>query len=85
VLRDYVGAFSPRFGGVTGSHEELAEFAKQVNAAFMKVPAPGGGYVIDHTGNIVVVNPQGHYHAFIKPPHDADDILLAYRSIVRNF
>jgi protein SCO1 len=85
VLRKYVGAFSTRFSGVTGSHADLAELAKQVNVAFMKVPGPDGNYVIDHTGNIVVVNPQGHYHAFIKLPHDADHLLLAYRSIAKSF
>jgi protein SCO1 len=84
TLGKFVGAFSPRFTGVTGSQEALAEFAGQLNAAFMKVPDASGGYVIDHTGNIVVIDPQGRYVAFIKLPHDVDKIVMAYRSIVRN-
>ena len=84
TLGKYLAAFSPRFVGVTGSHETLAAFAAQLNAAFMKVPDANGGYVIDHTGNIVIVDPDGRYAGFIKLPHDADKILMAYKSMARN-
>jgi protein SCO1/2 len=77
----YVSAFSPRFDGVTGSQEALAAFATQLNVAFMKVPDNKGGYVIDHTGNIVVIDPKGRYVGFMKLPHQADRIVLAYKSI----
>jgi protein SCO1/2 len=84
TLGRYVASFSPRFIGVRGEPAAIAEFARQVNAAFMKVP-DGDGYTVDHTGNIVVINPKGHYHAFIKLPHDRDKVLLAYKSIVSEF
>lgn len=83
VIEKYVGAFSPRFIGVTGSRDELASFAQQLNVAFMKVPDSNGGYVIDHTGNIVIVDPKGHYAGFMKLPHQADRIAMAYKSIAR--
>jgi protein SCO1/2 len=82
VIAKYVEAFSPRFTGVTGSHDALAAFAQQLNVAFMKVPDANGGYVIDHTGNIVIIDPKGRYAGFMKLPHQADRILLAYKSIV---
>src|SRR5262249_35696154 len=77
TLGKYLGAFSSRFTGVTGSRDAIAVLATQLNVAFMKVPADNGNYVIDHTGNVVVVNPKGHYHAFIKVPRDSDHVLLA--------
>jgi protein SCO1/2 len=80
-IADYVAAFSPRFTGVRGSLEDLAEFARQVNAAFMKVPGQGDDYMIDHTANIVVIDPEGRYRAFIRLPHEPDKLLLAYRSL----
>ena len=43
-------------------------------SAFMKVPDANGGYTIDHTGNIVIIDPKGRYAGFIKLPHDADQI-----------
>ena len=85
ALAQYVEVFSPRFTGVTGSREQLAAFALQLNVAFMKVPTEDGGYSVDHTGNIVMINPRGHYHGFIKMPHDAEKILLGYRSVAASF
>ena len=59
----------------------MASFATQLNVAFMKVPDDKGGYVVDHTGNIVVIDPRGRYVGFMKLPHQADRIVLAYKSI----
>ena len=80
-IDQYVSAFSPRFTGLTGSQEALAALAQQLNVAFMKVPDNKGGYVIDHTGNIVVIDPKGRYVGFMKLPHQADRIVMAYKSI----
>jgi len=85
VLGSYATAFSPRFLGVLGDKEPVAEFAQQVNASFAKVPAEDGGYTMDHTGNIIIINPRGHYHGFIKLPHKAETIRLAYQSLAQRF
>jgi cytochrome oxidase Cu insertion factor (SCO1/SenC/PrrC family) len=37
--------------------------------------------MIDHTANIVVIDPEGRYRAFIRLPHEPDKLLLAYRSL----
>jgi protein SCO1/2 len=81
VVAKYVAAFSPSFTGVIGSRDALAAFAQQLNVAFMKVPDANGGYTIDHTGNIVIVDPKGRYAGFMKLPHQPDRILMAYKSI----
>ena len=85
VLGNYVTAFSPRFVGVMGDLTSIGEFANQVNVAFAKVPTDDGGYTVDHTGNVVIINPKGHYHGFIKLPHKAETIRLAYQSLKSQF
>lgn len=88
TLGDYTAAFSPRFYGVTGSLEALAGFARQVNVAFGKVPAPEGSaaeYLVDHGAQIVIVNPRGHYHGFIRAPHRAETIVQAFQSLSARF
>ncbi len=88
TLGDYSAAFSPRFFGVTGPLEELASFARQVNVGFGKVPAPegsSGSYLVDHGAQIVIINPRGHYHGFIRAPHRADTIVQTYRSLAARF
>ncbi len=98
TLGAYVTAFSPRFLGVTGSREELVELTTQVNVAFAKVPltetlaqgtqnpeALANAYTVDHTGNIVIINPRGHYHGFIKLPHDPETIRLTFQTLAAQF
>ena len=92
TLGAYTTAFSPDFIGVRGSREAVAAFSEQVNVAFAKVPmldengepAPDA-YQVDHTGNIVIINPRGHYHGFIKYPQQADTIVAAFRSLAADF
>lgn len=81
TLARYVQAFSPTFIGVRGDRAATAELASQVNVVFAQVPAEGGGYQVDHSGNIVIVNPRGHYHGFAKMPHRADTIVATYLSL----
>jgi len=98
ALGAYATAFSPRFLGVTGSREDLVELTTQVNVAFAKVPlaeslpqqapSPNGledAYTVDHTGNIVIINPRGHYHGFIKLPHDSETIRLTFQTLASQF
>lgn len=85
TLARYVAAFSSDFTGVRGSRDAIAAFARELNVAFMNVPLEGGGYSVDHTANIVVIDPEGRYHAFIKRPHDPDKILLGYRSMAASY
>ena len=85
TLGAYAQAFSPRFLGVRGERDAIAGFATQVNVAFARVPGEGGGYEVDHTANIVIVNPRGHYHGFAKMPHQADTIVASFKSLAENF
>lgn len=78
-LRRYVNGFSRYFIGLRESRDKVASFAGQVNAAFGKVPMPGG-YLVDHTSNIVVINPDGKLHAFIKPERTPEQLLRALES-----
>lgn len=83
VLADFVTYFSPDFVGVTGAREAIAGLASQVSVAFAAVPAADqpDGYVVDHTGNIVVFNPRGHYHGYIRMPHSPDQLMVAFRTL----
>ncbi|MGE0625075.1 MAG: SCO family protein [Pseudomonadales bacterium] len=92
TLGAYTTAFSPDFIGVRGSREAVAGFSEQVNVAFAKVPMldqngepDPDAYQVDHTGNIVIINPRGHYHGFIKYPQQADTIVAAFRSLAADF
>jgi len=92
LLASYTRAFSESFTGVRGSVAEVAELATAVNVAFAKVPVNGAdgkpdpnSYTVDHTANIIIINPRGHYHGFIKYPQQADTIASALQTLATNF
>jgi len=87
TLKQYVGNFSERFIGVTGDNREIGKLAQQLNVAYGKVPDLNSavGYQVEHSGNIVLLNPRGHYHGFIKMPHSVDQIADSYRTLSANF
>ena len=87
VMKDYVAYFDPEFVGVTGEFLQLKQLANQLNMAFVKVKQGPGffDYTVDHSANIALVNPFGHYHGFIKSPPDSARIKLTLQSIVSTF
>lgn len=84
VLKEYVAAFNPDFVGVTGEFLTIRRFANEVNVAFAKV-TQGDDYTVDHSGNLVLINPRGDYHGFFKPPFDTEKLQITYPSIYRSF
>jgi protein SCO1 len=80
-LHEYVNYFNPKFRGVTGEFIALQQFATALNAPFSKVPGGGDNYVIAHSGNIALIDANGHYIGFFKEPHDLNQLLLNYQSL----
>lgn len=83
-LAQYMSYFNPDFHGVTGEFMNILRFSRNVNVAFSKVPM-GDDYTIDHTANLVLVNPKGDYHGFFKPPFKLAPMKTAFQSIVSQF
>ncbi len=80
-LKEYTAYFNPAFMGLTGEHMDLIRFTTDLNTGFTKVPIEGGSYLMEHSGNIAVINPRGHYHGFFKPPFDPLRLRLAFNAM----
>ncbi len=80
-LRDYVTFFNPKFSGVTGEFLDLHRFATQLNIPFSKVPGGGENYLVEHSGNVAIINPNGHYIGFFRAPLELGKLNLGYQSI----
>ncbi|BDV34057.1 SCO family protein [Methylocystis iwaonis] len=59
VLSDFVGSFGGRVTGLRGSTDELARAAQAFRVYHRKVPLKGGGYTIDHTTLVYLVDHRG--------------------------
>ena len=83
-LAQYVPYFNPDFRGVTGDPYQILSLATQLGVAYQKVPQ-GDDYTVDHTGNIVIINPRGDYHGLFRPPFEGGSMRVAWRSIAYTF
>jgi len=75
--------FNPKFRGVTGEFMALQKFATAVNSPFTKVPGGGDNYQVEHSGNVVLMNPDGYYIGFFKSPLTLENLSKTYESVRR--
>ncbi|PUB88358.1 MAG: hypothetical protein DBP01_12095, partial [gamma proteobacterium symbiont of Ctena orbiculata] len=73
-LSEYVTYFDPSFVGATGPEEALQALTKPLGILYRRVETEDSamGYVMDHSASIILVDPQGRFHAYFSPPHDAE-------------
>ncbi len=79
-LATYVPYFNPDFTGVTGEFLDIHRFATALNTPFRKVPGQDDNYLVDHSANVVLINPRGDYHGFFKAPLDLAKMKVTYRT-----
>jgi protein SCO1/2 len=79
-LATYVPFFNPDFTGVTGEFLDLFRVATALNTPFRRAPGQGDDYQVDHSANVVLINPRGHYHGFFKAPLDLAKMKVTYRA-----
>lgn len=84
-LGQYMPYFNTDFVGVTGNKHFIKRFTTEINIAYNQVPLGGDDYTVDHSSQIVLVNPNGHYHGFFKSPHSAIMLRKTWRSIYGTF
>jgi protein SCO1/2 len=61
ILKLYLDSFDPRFVGLTGSERDIAAVAKEYRVWRVKRPLKGGGYAIDHSSVICLMDPSGKF------------------------
>lgn len=72
VLRAFVSAFHPRLVGLTGSTAAIAKVAKDYGIYFARGQGTDGGYLMDHSRQIYLFDPDGKPLALLpEGPPDA--------------
>ncbi|KKO06519.1 hypothetical protein LCGC14_0063270 [marine sediment metagenome] len=67
-LSKYLDYFDAGFKGATGEPAELAKLANALSIAYIEPDTSENNYLVDHSGQVVIVDPQGNYVGFIRPP-----------------
>ena len=60
-LKEYAAYFSPRLIALTGDAKALRDLSYPYGVFYAKVPSNGGDYLMDHTGYIYLMGPDGRY------------------------
>jgi protein SCO1/2 len=77
VLRQFVRAFHPKLIGLTGSEAEIAAVAKAFAIYYKKQDGAAGtpGYLVDHSRQAMLFDPQGKPLALVAQDKDVDTIV----------
>lgn len=73
-LTRYLDFFNAGFNGATGSPDQLAHLAKALSIAYIEPDTSVDNYLVDHSGQVVIVDPEGQYVGFIRPPLQPDEL-----------
>ncbi len=85
-LAEYVPYFNKDFIGVTGTVAQLDAFTAQLNILHMRgATTANGGYTVDHTASILLIDPQARFSAVFSAPHVATTIANDFLSLHRYY
>lgn len=71
-LKEYVKYFNPAFTAWTGTPQQLSLLAQELHLFYAKQEQAAAPYLMDHSAQIVLINPRGEYVGFFPAPHDAN-------------
>jgi protein SCO1/2 len=74
VVTAYARQFSPRIMGLTGTDAQIGAAEKEFHVYAARHPSPGGGYTMDHSNIIYVMDPKGHFAGIIDGSANPEDI-----------
>jgi protein SCO1/2 len=74
VLTKYVGFFSPDFVAATGTDVELTRLTRALGIVYSRTKKDDGSVEVDHSGSIVIIDPQGQLVGLFRPPFAARDL-----------
>ena len=69
LMRQYVDYFGEGNLGITGSLDGISQLTEGLGIYFKKQPADGDNYNVDHSAAVLVVDPDGRFHALFSGPH----------------
>lgn len=84
TLKHYVQYFNPEFQGVTGKLDEIDKLTNQIGILYGFDEKDGENdneYIVNHSAQLILVDPKGRMRAVISPPHIAKTISANFQTI----
>lgn len=89
AIEEYIGTFNKNFKGATGKVDEIKALTAQFNIMYMKIQNQNSQdthhYSIDHSGTLLLINPEGKLTALFQTPHETDNLVHDIESIEKHY
>jgi protein SCO1 len=82
VMKDYMSNFTAKAIGLTGTPDEVAEAAKAFRVYYKKVPTSDGGYTMDHTAVLYLMDSHGAFRGIISYAEDHDAYVRKIKDVL---
>ena len=83
-LKKYLGFFDPAFLGLTGSQEDLQKLAAAVSIPYIPADTSKENYTVDHSGNLVIIGPDGTQRGFIRAPVNNEKLAAQLPALLKS-
>ena len=82
VLKSYVESFGGPIEALTGTPDAVAQAAKAYKVYYAKHPRADGGYDMDHSALIYIMDPQGRFTATFTPDDKEEAIVKRLQKLL---
>jgi protein SCO1/2 len=82
TMNAYLTAFDKSFVGGTGTPAALAEVYKRYGVTAVKVPMAGGGYGMNHSSSVYLIDREGRLRALMPYGHEAKDFVHDFQRLL---
>lgn len=81
AMADYLSAFDPRIVGLSGTEAQIADTARAFRIYYRKVPLEGGGYTMDHSASVFLLDREGRFAGTVDHKESEDVALEKLRML----
>ncbi len=85
LMGRYVDYFGSGNLGITGDLDELLKLTSALGIYFEKQPGDDENYAVDHSAAVLLVNPDGAFHALFSGPHVVENYVHDLPIITESF
>ncbi|MGE8496897.1 MAG: SCO family protein [Pseudomonas sp.] len=82
-LKKYLAYFDAGFMGMTGEEATLQKFANAVSIPYIPADTSKENYTVDHSGNLVIIGPDGTQRGFIRAPLNNEKLAAQLPGLIK--
>lgn len=83
-MKSYVQYFHPDFIGITGKSEQIDILTREIGILYgFEDPEAGSkDYTVNHSAQIILIDPDARMRAVFSPPHESKSIAITFQKII---